>query len=99
MFGMETQPQEVSLTLSAPELLLCGNSGAALEWPQFPCEPISLHVPSKLRSSFIIPFRQSAPPVFCQLTVPRRALYQSQTLNHPKLCCFSLILCNKPVLG
>lgn len=96
---MEAQPQEVSLTLSAPELLLCGNSGAALEWPQFPCEPISLHVPSQLGSSFIIPFRQSAPPVLCQLTVPRRALYQSQTLNHPELCCFSLILCNKPVLG
>lgn len=64
MFGLESRSQEVSSNLSLSELL-CGNSGAALSVPKFPCEYIYLDVPSKLGSSLITPLKQPAPPVFC----------------------------------
>lgn len=88
MFGVKTT-SEVSLTLSAADVLLCRNSGAALEGPQAPCEhvslcpiqaaPLSYHPLQMVCSSRILPVKG-----------PRYTLCMSQTPNHPKLsCCLS----------
>lgn len=63
MFGMETQPQEVSANPFCPWTTLYRNSGAAFDCPQFPCEHIYLDIPSILGSSGITPFKQHAATV------------------------------------
>ena len=85
----ENSASEVSLTLSAADVLLCRHSGAALEGPQAPCEHVSL-CPIQAAPLSYLPFQMDCSSRILPVNRTKITLCMSQTPNHPKRsCCFS----------